>query len=133
MAERSRNPLLLVTGRHTVAYTRLFRADFPEALRMADAGLEHFDFDQEKAIATEFQLSSTVCLRQSRAQALWMLGRVAEADDEAERMLAARPRTRPPAQPRERSRVHPARRRRAAPRTPASWRVFAESPRSSAS
>ena len=87
MAERSRNPLLLVTGRHTVAYTRLFRADFPEALRMADAGLEHFDFDQEKAIATEFQLSSTVCLRQSRAQALWMLGRVAEADDEAERML----------------------------------------------
>ena len=54
---------------------------------MADAGLEHFDFDQEKAIATEFQLSSTVCLRQSRAQALWMLGRVAEADDEAERML----------------------------------------------
>jgi len=87
IAEESGLPSLLLTGRHTVAYTRLFRGEFTEALRTAEAGLEHFDFAQEKAIAAELQLSSAVCLHQSRAQALWMLGRTAEADIEAEQML----------------------------------------------
>ena len=51
----------------------MFRAEFEVALGEADAGLALFDA-QEKALADEFQLSSSVCLRQSRAQALWMLG-----------------------------------------------------------
>ena len=87
MAEASGVPLFRVTGRHATSYTRLFRGEFEEALCEADAGLALFDFAQEQALATAFQLSSSVCLRQSRAQALWMLGRITEADQEAVRML----------------------------------------------
>ena len=87
MAEALGNPLLKLTGRHATSYTLLYRGEFEAALDEADAGLALFDFAQEKELANAFQLSSAVCLRQSRAQALWMLGRVAEADEEAERML----------------------------------------------
>jgi tetratricopeptide (TPR) repeat protein len=87
MAEASGDDLIRVTGRHATSYTHLFRGEFEAALREAEAGLALFDLEREKALANAFQLSSAVCLRQSRAQALWMLGRVAEADEEAERML----------------------------------------------
>ena len=87
MADESGDPLLQVTGWHATAYTLLLRGELEAALDDADAGLALFDFEREKELVTAFQLSSTVCLRQSRAQALWMLGRVAEADEEAERML----------------------------------------------
>jgi class 3 adenylate cyclase len=87
MAEASGAPLVRVTAQHAVSYTRLYRGEFPDALAAADAGLALFDFAQEQELTAAFQLSSSVCLRQSRAQALWMLGRVAEADEEAERMV----------------------------------------------
>jgi class 3 adenylate cyclase len=87
MAEASGIPLIQVTGRHATAYTHLFRGELEQALHEAEAGLRLFDLAQEQALAAAFQLSSSVCLRQSRAQALWMLGRVDEADVEAEEML----------------------------------------------
>jgi predicted ATPase/class 3 adenylate cyclase len=87
MADVSGLPLLQITGRHATSYTRLFRGELEQALEEADAGLALFDFAQERALADAFQLSSTVCLRQSKALALWMLGRLTEADEEAERML----------------------------------------------
>ena len=68
-------PLFLVTGQHAISYTRLYRGEFEDALREADLGLSVFDFSLEQELVVAFQLSSSVCLRQSRAQALWMLGR----------------------------------------------------------
>jgi class 3 adenylate cyclase/tetratricopeptide (TPR) repeat protein len=87
MAEGSGNRLLQVTGRHAMAYTLAFRGELEPALEAADSGLALFSFDQERAIANAFQFSSSVALLQSRAQALWMLGRVAQADAAVERML----------------------------------------------
>jgi class 3 adenylate cyclase/tetratricopeptide (TPR) repeat protein len=87
MAEASGDPLIRVTGWHAVAYTRLFRGELEQALQDAEAGLALFDLDRERTLAAAFQFSSSVCLRQARAMALWMLGRVEEADAEAERML----------------------------------------------
>jgi class 3 adenylate cyclase/tetratricopeptide (TPR) repeat protein len=87
MADQAAVPLLQVTGRHATSYTRLFRGELQQALEEADAGLALFGFEQEKALAAAFQLSSSVCLRQSKAQALWMTGRLTEADQEAAGML----------------------------------------------
>ncbi|MBV9920854.1 MAG: hypothetical protein JOY78_08405, partial [Pseudonocardia sp.] len=87
MADASGVPLFEVTAQHAVSFTRLFRGEFHEALQEADRGLALFDFDQEVALVAAFQLSSSVCLRQSRTQALWMLGRIEDADEESTRML----------------------------------------------
>jgi tetratricopeptide (TPR) repeat protein len=87
MAEEFNDSLRRVTGRHVMAYTLVFRGELEAALAEADEGLALFDIEQEKSIAKDYLISSTVCLRQSRAQALWMLGHVEEADAEAERML----------------------------------------------
>ena len=87
MADGSGDPLFQVTAQHAISYTRLFRGEFTAAFERPTRGLALFDFAQEKELVTAFQLSSSVCLRQSRAQALWMLGRVEEADEESDRML----------------------------------------------
>jgi class 3 adenylate cyclase/tetratricopeptide (TPR) repeat protein len=80
-------PMIEVTGHHAAAYTLVYRGEFDRALEEADAGLSLYDFEQEKQIASTFLLSSSVALGASRAHALWMLGRVVEAEEEWERML----------------------------------------------
>ena len=87
MAEASGVSMIRLTGRHATAYTHLYRAEFEETLREADAGLAFFDLDQERMLAATFQLSSSVALRTARATALWMLGRFEEADRERKRMI----------------------------------------------
>ena len=87
LADEAGAPLYRVTGQHAISYTRLYRGEFEDALREADLGLSLFDFSLEQELVVAFQLSSSVCLRQSRAQALWMLGRAAESDEESARML----------------------------------------------
>jgi len=87
MAEASGLPMIRVTGRHATAYTHLYRGEFDAALREADAGLAFFDLEQERALATMFQLSSSVALRAARATSLWMLGQFAEAEREEQRMI----------------------------------------------
>ncbi len=87
MAEASGIPMIQVTGRHATAYTHLYRGEFEEALREADAGLALFDLEQERTLAATFQLSSSVALRTARATALWMLGRLDEAGRERQRMV----------------------------------------------
>lgn len=87
MAIASGVPMLEMTGRHASAYTKLYRAEFDAALEEADKGLALYAFDQEKELADTFLLSSTVCLRTTRATALWMLGQVDEALAEGERMI----------------------------------------------
>jgi tetratricopeptide (TPR) repeat protein len=80
-------PMIEITGRHATSFTHLYRAEFRAALDEAEAGLALFDFDREREIVNAFSLSSSVCLRTSRAVALWMLGRVGEADMEWARMV----------------------------------------------
>ncbi|CAN5897757.1 AAA family ATPase [soil metagenome] len=87
MAEASGVPMIQITGRHATAYTLLYRGEIERALDEANAGLALFDFEQEKALTSMFQLSSSVCLRTVRAHALSMLGHVAEAEAEWERMV----------------------------------------------
>jgi predicted ATPase len=87
MAEASEVPMLRITGRHATAYTHLYRGEFEEALREAEAGLALFDLEQERVLAATFQLSSSVALRTARATSLWMLGQLDEAEREGELMI----------------------------------------------
>ncbi len=80
-------PMLQVTGREARSYTLAYHGEFEQALEEADAGLTLFDFEQEKQLVKLFGLSPTVGLRASRGHALWMLGRVVEAEDQWESML----------------------------------------------
>lgn len=80
-------PMIELTGRHAMSYTRFTRGEFERAIEEADAGLSLYDADVEKVIAQLFLLSSSVCLRASRAHSLWMLGRVVDAEAEWEAML----------------------------------------------
>jgi class 3 adenylate cyclase/tetratricopeptide (TPR) repeat protein len=87
VAQASGDPMIEVTGRHATSYTSLYRGEFQEALREADAGLALFDFDRENTLARTFGLSSSVCLLASRATSLWMTGRPMRAEREWQRML----------------------------------------------
>ncbi|MCA1843183.1 MAG: hypothetical protein LC792_08325, partial [Actinobacteria bacterium] len=80
-------PMIELTGRHAMSFTLFTRGEFEEAIGEADAGLALYDFDIEKVIAQVFLLSSSVCLRASRAHCLWMLGRVVDAEAEWDAML----------------------------------------------
>jgi hypothetical protein len=79
--------MIRITGRHATAYTHLYRGEFEEALREAEAGLALFDLEQERVLAATFQLSSSVALRTARATSLWMLGRLEEAEREGDSMI----------------------------------------------
>ncbi len=87
MAQSSPLPMIQLTGRHAMSYTRFTRGEYEQAIEEADAGLALYDFEQEKMLAQLFLLSSSVCLRGSRAHSLWMLGRVVEAEEEWKAML----------------------------------------------
>jgi class 3 adenylate cyclase/tetratricopeptide (TPR) repeat protein len=81
MALASGLSMIELTGRHALAYTLAYRGEFQRALEEADAGLRLYDFEQEKEQASLFSLSSTVSLRASRGHALWMMGRLVEAEE----------------------------------------------------
>jgi class 3 adenylate cyclase/tetratricopeptide (TPR) repeat protein len=87
MAQASGVPMIELTGRHAISYTRFTRGEYGRAIEEADAGLALYDFEQEKQVANLFGLSSTVCLRSSRAHSLWMVGRIVEAEEECDRLL----------------------------------------------
>jgi class 3 adenylate cyclase/tetratricopeptide (TPR) repeat protein len=81
MAQGSGSSMIQLTGHHAIAYTLVYRGEFQRALTEADAGLRLYDFEQERELANTFSVSSAVSLLASRGHALWMTGRVAEADD----------------------------------------------------
>jgi tetratricopeptide (TPR) repeat protein len=87
IAQASGVPMIEITGRHATAYSLVYRGEVEPALEEAEAGLALYEFEQEKVLANTFSLSSSVCLRASRGHALWMLGRVVEAEDEWDTML----------------------------------------------
>jgi class 3 adenylate cyclase/tetratricopeptide (TPR) repeat protein len=80
-------PMIEVTARHAMSYTRFSLGEFEQAIDEADAGLSLFDFDVERALSQVFLMSSSVALRASKGHSLWMLGRLAEADEEWTAML----------------------------------------------
>jgi class 3 adenylate cyclase/tetratricopeptide (TPR) repeat protein len=79
MAQQTGIPMFRVTGHHAVGYTHFYRGEYEECLRHAQDGLALFDLDQEKQLASTFQLSSSCALWCYRAEALQMLGRTQEA------------------------------------------------------
>lgn len=87
-ARASGVPMLEVTGRHALSFTLFSRGEYRRAIAEADAGVALFDLEQERALAQAFGLSSTVALRASRADSLWMLGQVEAADEEYARLRA---------------------------------------------
>src|SRR5207245_301056 len=87
MAQASGVPMLELTGRHAISFTRYCRGEYEVAIAEADAGLAYYDLDQERILAKTFGLSSAVCLRCSRANSLWMLGRLVDSDEEPARLL----------------------------------------------
>jgi class 3 adenylate cyclase/tetratricopeptide (TPR) repeat protein len=87
MAQASGSPLLEVTGRHAVAYTHYYRGEWADAMRHAEAGLALFSLEQERAITSTFQLSSSVNLIAALGSSLWMAGHQDSATVERERMV----------------------------------------------
>jgi predicted ATPase/class 3 adenylate cyclase len=87
MADDSGVPMIQMNSHHAKSYTHLYRGEFEDTLREADAGLGLFNLEQERALAKMFELSSAVCLHATRATSLWMLGRVEESKAERKRML----------------------------------------------
>jgi class 3 adenylate cyclase len=86
-AQASGLPMIELTGRHATSFTLVYRGEFERALEEADAGLMLYDFEQERELAKTFGASSSVNLRMARATALWMLGRIPEAEVEWDAML----------------------------------------------
>jgi tetratricopeptide (TPR) repeat protein len=80
-AEAAGASLLRVTGHHAVGYTHFYRGEYAEALRHAHAGLDLFDLEQERAIAQQFQFSSSCALLCYQAQALQVMGKPEDADE----------------------------------------------------
>jgi class 3 adenylate cyclase/tetratricopeptide (TPR) repeat protein len=87
VAQASGVPMLELTGRHALSFTHWSRAEFGPAVEHAEAGLVLFELEQERLLANLFGLSSSVCLHLSRGNALWMLGRVVDAEEEWNRMV----------------------------------------------
>jgi len=86
-ARASSGRTLEVTGHEAMAYTLVYQGEFDAALREANDGLALFDVEQERHLVALFGLSPTVGLSAARGHALWMLGRVAEAEEQWENML----------------------------------------------
>jgi tetratricopeptide (TPR) repeat protein len=78
-AQASGDPVLLVTGHHALGYTHFYRGEYDQALKLAKVGLELFDLESEKWIATNFQFSSSCALLCYLAQAQQILGFAEEA------------------------------------------------------
>jgi tetratricopeptide (TPR) repeat protein len=80
--------MLEVTGRHAVAYTHYYRGEWSEAIPHAEAGLALYSVEQERALTSTFQLSSTVNLVAVLGSSLWMMGHQTRALEELDRMIA---------------------------------------------
>ena len=88
MATASGVPMLEVTGRHAVAYTHYYRGEWAEAIPHAQAGIALYSVEQERALTSTFQISSTVNLVAALGSCLWMMGHQERGLEETERMIA---------------------------------------------
>jgi class 3 adenylate cyclase/tetratricopeptide (TPR) repeat protein len=88
MAVASGVPMLEVTGRHAVAYTHYYRGEWAEAVPHAEAALALYSVEQERALTSTFQLSSTVNLVAALGSGLWMMGHQDRGLQEIDRMIS---------------------------------------------
>lgn len=88
MALATGEAMLEVTGRHATSYTRFYRGEYDVAIAEAQAGLRHYSYQSELAIAQTFQISSSICLMTAKASSLWMLGRQREGIELMDEMMA---------------------------------------------
>jgi class 3 adenylate cyclase/tetratricopeptide (TPR) repeat protein len=88
MALASGAPMLEVTARHAVAYTHYYRGEWSEAIPHTELALALYSLEQERALTSTFQLSSTVNLVAARGSSLWMMGHQDQALQELDRMIA---------------------------------------------
>jgi class 3 adenylate cyclase/tetratricopeptide (TPR) repeat protein len=87
MAVASGVPMLEVTGRHAVGYTRYYRGEWAEAIPHAEAGIALYSLEQERELTSTFQLSSTVNLLATLGSSHWMMGNQDRALRELDRMI----------------------------------------------
>ena len=88
MALASGVSMLEVTARHAVAYTHYYRGEWSEAIPHTEVALALYSLEQERALTSTFQLSSTVNLVAARGSSLWMMGHQDRALQELDRMIA---------------------------------------------
>jgi tetratricopeptide (TPR) repeat protein len=88
MALASGVPMLEVTARHAVAYTHYYRGEWSDAIPHTEAALALYSLEQERALTSTFQLSSTVNLVAARGSSLWMMGHQDQALQDLDRMIA---------------------------------------------
>jgi tetratricopeptide (TPR) repeat protein len=74
VAESSSDPMLLEAAHHAVGYSHFYRAEYSKAIEHADRGLSLFDFEREKVISSELQLSPSTCMWFYRAHAQQLMG-----------------------------------------------------------
>lgn len=74
MALATPDPMLQLAGYDIVGYTQLYRGEYVEALKHAEAGLALFDMERELKLAHLFQISASVGMWNYGALAHWMLG-----------------------------------------------------------
>jgi class 3 adenylate cyclase len=78
---------LLELGHGSVAFTMNYKAEFSSLLNESEKALAGFDMATERQIAEVLSLSPAVGIRTARATALWMLGRIDDADAEWRAMV----------------------------------------------
>jgi len=88
MALASGVPMLEVTGRHALAYTHYYRGEWAEAIPHVEAALALYSVEQERALTSTFQLSSTVNLVAALGGGLWMMGHQDRGLEEMDRTIA---------------------------------------------
>jgi len=88
MALASGVPMLEVTGRHALAYTHYYRGEWSAAIPHAEAGLALYSVEQELALTSTFNISSSVNLVAALGSCLWMMGHQDQGLREMDRMIA---------------------------------------------
>ena len=85
MAKVSGEPLLQVTSEHAYGFTLYYMGEFERAVAHADRGLEPFQMELERVIASMFLFSSSGALYGYRTVSQWMMGQFesAEASEQA--------------------------------------------------
>ncbi len=80
-------PPFVEAGHQAVALTAMHEGDFLRVVQEADAGLSGFNLENERVLIDNLAIAPGVGLRTARATALWMFGRVDEAQQEWDSML----------------------------------------------
>jgi class 3 adenylate cyclase/tetratricopeptide (TPR) repeat protein len=92
LSRASRNPVDLAPAHHAAGYAHCYRAEYAQAVALAEEGIARFDLAIEKSNVERFQFASTIALHNFASTALWVTGRTRAAIEHQERamLLAAK-------------------------------------------